>query len=371
MQAAGRAYSNDDIRYMQRALDLADRAKGHTFPNPAVGAVIVRDGTVVGEGMTDRCGGPHAERRALKRAGRRARGATMYVSLEPCCHYGRTPPCTDAIIAAGIKRVLAAAKDPSPPMSGKGLRALRRAGIDTGCGLLRTRAEQLNEDFFWWARHAKPWVSLKLAMTLDGRIADSRGASKWITGTQSRAFVHDLRRRHGAVVVGRGTLVADNPSLTVRHVRGVSPVRVAFVRSGRVPASSAFARTASEVRSIVVCGGNGPPRKYVRRSGVEVWNTGCTDTGTMARAFLRMAAEEEEMRSVLLEGGQRLASAFLGEGLVNRVYLFYGNKLLGDGLDGLRLSPGMPLDRCVSLSNTQVERFGADVMVTGLVRWPS
>ncbi len=247
---------------------------------------------------------------------------------------------------------------------------LRRAGIDTTVGLLRDRAEQLNEDFFWWVRHAKPWVSLKLAMTLDGRIADSRGTSKWITGKQSRSFVHELRRRHAVVAVGRGTLVADDPSLTVRHVRGVSPVRVAFVRSGRVPATSAFTRTAAQVRSIVVCGGKGSPRKYVRRSGVEVWNTGCRETGAMARAFLRMAAEEQ-MQSVLIEGGQRLASAFLGEGLVNRMYLFYGNRLLGDGLDGLRLSPGLPLDRCISLSDTQVERFGGDVMVTGLVRWPS
>ncbi|MBD3239333.1 MAG: bifunctional diaminohydroxyphosphoribosylaminopyrimidine deaminase/5-amino-6-(5-phosphoribosylamino)uracil reductase RibD, partial [Chitinivibrionales bacterium] len=288
---------------MQRALELAGRAKGRTFPNPAVGAVIVNAGNVVGEGMTDRCGGPHAEPRALKRAGHDARGATMYVTLEPCCHYGRTPPCTDAIIAAGISRVVVAAQDPSPPMAGKGLRALRRAGIETTCGLLRDQARHLNEDFFWWVGQAKPWVSLKLAMTLDGRIADSRGMSKWITGKQSRAFVHDLRRRHAAIVVGRGTLLADDPSLTVRHVRGQSPIRMVFVRSGRVPASSAFVRTASQVRSIVVRGGSGSPRKYVRPNGLEVWDTGCMDTGCMAQAFLRMAAEEQ-IQSIMLEGGQ-------------------------------------------------------------------
>jgi diaminohydroxyphosphoribosylaminopyrimidine deaminase / 5-amino-6-(5-phosphoribosylamino)uracil reductase len=360
------AFTEQDRHYMALALSLAERAKGATAPNPAVGAVVVNDGKLVGQGMTAACGGPHAERRALAQARSAARGATMYVTLEPCCHFGRTSPCTDAIIEAGVVRVVASLRDPFPAVRGKGLARLRRAGISTGVGLLRAEAARLNEEFLWWSVHRAPWVSLKLAMTLDGRIADTRGTSRWITSKDSRVYVHRLRLRHMAIAVGRGTLVADNPSLTVRHVRGGSPVRFVFSTSGRVPTASTFVKTAREVRSIVVAGGD-KPLKRIRPSGVEVWWTGERKPADMLHRFLAMAYEDG-IQSVLFEGGQGLAASLLEEQLVNRLYLFYGNKILGSGLDGIRLRSARALGEAITLDRCECHRFGNDMMTTGLVR---
>ena len=192
-------FSESDRTFMARAIEIAWNAKGKTFPNPAVGAVVVSENTTVGMSATQPCGGPHAERVALARAGGRARGATLYVTLEPCCHQGKTPPCTDAVIAAGIRRVVAAVVDPNPLVNKKGLARLRSAGIQVATGLLREEAALVNEDFFWAITKHQAWITLKLACTLDGRIADEQGESKWITGTQARRFAHELRRRHAAI----------------------------------------------------------------------------------------------------------------------------------------------------------------------------
>jgi diaminohydroxyphosphoribosylaminopyrimidine deaminase/5-amino-6-(5-phosphoribosylamino)uracil reductase len=357
------AWTADEARFMSLALSLANEAKGTTFPNPAVGAVIVKNGKVVGKGATSRCGGPHAERNALTEAGDRARGAALYVTLEPCCHFGKTAPCTDAIIRAGIRSVVASAKDPNPLVNGKGLRRLGKAGIDVRTGLFEREATRLNEDFFFWITRRRPWVSVKLAMTLDGKIADFSGDSTWITSVDSRGFVHDLRRKHAAVCVGRKTLEKDNPHLTVRHGKTGNPARIVFSGKASAPPNSYFVRDAGEAaRSIlVVRGGRGRSRRTLA-NGVEVWRTGREES---LREFLRIAYKEG-IPSVLVEGGGTLASAFLESGLANRLYVFYANKILGGGTAGIAFARPLSLFECVKIDQMEVVRFANDIMITGI-----
>jgi diaminohydroxyphosphoribosylaminopyrimidine deaminase/5-amino-6-(5-phosphoribosylamino)uracil reductase len=356
-----------DHDFLAQALELAWAAKGKTFPNPAVGALVVARGRIVGTGATERCGGPHAEKVAIENAGKRACGATLYVTLEPCCHSGRTPPCTDAIIAAGIRRVVAAAADPNPLVKGRGFAALRAAGITVDTGLLRDEAAAVNEDFFWAIEKKRAWITVKLACTLDGRIADRRGASQWITGGEARGFGHELRRIHAAVAVGRGTLERDDPRLTVRHVRGCSPARIVFTSNEKIRGRTFFRRHAKEARSIVVVSGRGQ-RRITRdsRTGIEYWFTGKKDRSAHLLAFTRMAFEND-ITSVLVEGGQKLASSFLESGLVNRVYLLYGNKLLGRGKEAVLFDRGLPLAGALTLRKRQLLLFGDTVGITGIL----
>jgi diaminohydroxyphosphoribosylaminopyrimidine deaminase/5-amino-6-(5-phosphoribosylamino)uracil reductase len=258
-------------------------------------------------------------------------------------------------------------RDPNPLVAGRGLRALRRAGIDTHCGLMSREAAELNEDFFWWVRHGTPWVAVKLAMTLDGRIADVGGRSRWITSATSRAFVHRLRSRCDAVAVGMNTVRADNPRLTVRHVRGRSPARFVFATRGRVPARASVVAGAKRHRTVIVRAG-GTRGVQRRRDGVEVWSTGVTERRGSVRAFLRMAGKQG-ITSLLVEGGQELAASFLAGRLVNRVYLFYGNRIFGKGLAGIAFGRGMRADRAITLREERWRAFGGDAMVTGIPQW--
>jgi len=363
-----RSFTSADRRFMRRALALARAVKGGTFPNPAVGAVIVRNGRVVGSGRTAPCGGPHAERQALQSAGRRAKGATLYVTLEPCCHHGRTPPCTCAIIEAGVTRVVFAVRDANPLVAGKGCRQLRRRGIAVESGLLEREAAQLNEDHQWAIRRHRAWVTVKLAMTLDGRIADRAGRSRWITGAQSRRFAHELRRRHAGIAVGRATVLRDDPLLTVRHISGPSPVRFVFSSTAGLPPASRLARTAGRVRADVVVAGGAKPDTNGRDGQVEIWHTGTNNPARHLDRFLRMAYQSG-LTGVLIEGGQKLASAFMKHRLANRVCLFYGNKLLGDGKAGMLFDSVPGIGRAVRLTDISWKRYGEDLCVTGIPRW--
>ncbi|MBN2188930.1 MAG: bifunctional diaminohydroxyphosphoribosylaminopyrimidine deaminase/5-amino-6-(5-phosphoribosylamino)uracil reductase RibD [Chitinispirillaceae bacterium] len=355
-----------DRDFMAQAVELAWAVKGKTFPNPAVGAVVVSRGRIAGEGATRAAGGPHAERVALKKAGERAAGATLYVTLEPCCHFGHTPPCTEAIITAKIRRVVAASADPNPLVSGKGFAKLRAAGITVEIGLLRDEAAAVNEDFFHAIIKKRAWITLKLACTLDGRIADGQGVSRWITGKEAREFGHELRRTHAAVAVGRATLERDDPRLTVRHMKGYSPARIVFTADPKIPRKSFFYRHANEARSIVVVSGRGA-RRIVRdsRSGLEFWFTGEKNPHAHLLAFASMAFKND-ITSVLVEGGRKLASSFLESGLVKRVYLFYGNKILGRGKEGILFTKGLPLSRCLRLKKREVLLFGDTFGITGI-----
>jgi diaminohydroxyphosphoribosylaminopyrimidine deaminase/5-amino-6-(5-phosphoribosylamino)uracil reductase len=367
--------SANDIHFMSIALQLADNAKGSTFPNPSVGAVIAKNGHVVATGTTSGYGGPHAEINALKKAGAGSKDATMYVTLEPCCHVGRTGPCTDAIILSGIKRMHVSIADPNPLVRGKGIRLLRKNGIEVAVGLLQKDAARINEDFFFWITRKRPWVSVKLAMTLDGRIADVKGSSKWITSVEARRYAHDIRRRHAAVAVGAVTLAKDDPKLTVRFGKQGNPVRFVFSSKESVPSASYFAASvdparhpgAKGLRSVLVVPG-GLRSKSKRTNGIEVWRTGEIDRHTSTKVFLSMA-QEEEICSVLVEGGRKLVSCFLETRLVNRLYLFYGNKIIGNGIAGMEFTRGLPISRPAILDEMELRRFGDDLMISGILNW--
>jgi diaminohydroxyphosphoribosylaminopyrimidine deaminase / 5-amino-6-(5-phosphoribosylamino)uracil reductase len=360
---------------MSLAMQLAENAKGSTFPNPAVGAVIVKNGRVIGKGATSFCGGPHAEINALSDLNGAAQGAALYVTLEPCCHYGRTSPCTSAIISAGIQEVYVSLKDPNPLVNGKGNRVLRQSGVRVSIGLLSKEAHRVNEDFFHWIVKKRPWVSVKLAMTLDGRIADFRGDSQWITSPDSRQFDHCLRARHAGIAVGRTTLEKDNPKLTVRFIRGKNPVRFVFSSKEKLPTESYFVKYArpsrrrsdSGIRSVLVVSG-GARSKQTRPDGVEVWHTGTTNKNKSLYRFLDMACKDG-CSSILVEGGSSLASGFIENRLVNRLYLFYGNRIFGDGISGIRFSRGLGVRHCICLDEQEVLRFGPDVLISGIPRW--
>ncbi|HEX2958513.1 MAG TPA: bifunctional diaminohydroxyphosphoribosylaminopyrimidine deaminase/5-amino-6-(5-phosphoribosylamino)uracil reductase RibD [Chitinispirillaceae bacterium] len=351
--------------FMQTALSLAEAVKGTTFPNPAVGAVIVDGDIIVGQGATNPWGGLHAEKAAIALAAEKTRGATLYVTLEPCCHHGKkTPPCTDAIIAAGIAEVYVAIEDPNPMVAGKGIEQLRNAGIKVYLGLMRDEATLLNEDFIKSIISRKAWVTLKLAQTLDGRISDTDGDSRWITGVDSREFVHELRRRHAAVAVGIGTLRADNPQLNVRHKAGYNPARIIFALDENIPQSTNFVQNATETRSIVVVRNGQAGEIKKSDNGIEYWYTGDQCYLNALQVFLEMAYNQHVV-SVFIEGGQRVASEFLNAGLVDRVYLFYGNRVLGGGRDGLRFDTPLSMKNGIFLNEIQFKTFKEDFLVTG------
>ena len=321
--------------YMLRALRLAERGRGRTSPNPIVGAVLVRRGRVVGEGWHRRLGAPHAEHEALARAGSRARGATLYVTLEPCAHEGRTPPCVDALIRAGVRRCVVALRDPHRIVNGRGLRALRRAGIEVRTGLCAERARQIVRGYWLAHTRARPQVTWKVAATLDGRIADRRGASRWITGSEAREEGHRLRALADAVMVGSRTALRDDPRLTARGMGAVrQPLRVVCDTGLRLPLTLRMFEGGLARGTVVACGRGAPRRRReaLEERGVRVWPLPVGRGGVSPPALAARLAREG-CHEVLLEGGAMLGTAWLNAGLVDRIALFVAPKLLGaDGL---------------------------------------
>jgi diaminohydroxyphosphoribosylaminopyrimidine deaminase/5-amino-6-(5-phosphoribosylamino)uracil reductase len=337
MSIASKRADDRDVAHMRRALTLAKKGWGQTAPNPMVGAVVVKDDVVVGEGYHARYGEPHAEVDALKAAGDRARGATVYVSLEPCNHFGKTPPCVDALMAAGVKRVVAATRDPSPTAAG-GAERLRASGIDVTFDVEGGAARELNAPFFNAITSDRPWVTLKLALSIDGAIADAGRGQAWLTSKKSRREVHRLRAGSDAVAVGLGTVRADNPELTVRDVPPprVMPARVVFTRRGQLPLPSALARSATDVPTIVVAESVdlGHARKLMAL-GVEI--IAATSIDEALRAL-----RQKGIRSLLVEGGAGITGALLGANLVDRLIIFQAPILLGHGaLAGFESAPTM------------------------------
>lgn len=315
-----------DAAFMRHALALAERGWGQTSPNPMVGAVIVRDGEIVGEGWHARFGGAHAEVTALARAGERARGATVYVTLEPCSHHGKTPPCADALVAAGVRRVVAAVPDPHPVAAGGGAR-LAAAGITVVTGVEETAARELNAPFFHAFGSDRPWVTLKLALSLDGAIADHHQSCTWLTNARSRAFVHHIRAGHDAVAVGIGTVLADDPRLTVRAAPAprIPPRRVVFDRQARLPVTSTLVRSVDAAPVVVVAERPDPARsRALEEAGVRILRA--SSPGEALRAL-----RGEGVQSLLVEGGTGIAGAFIGATLVDRLIIFQAPVLLGAG----------------------------------------
>lgn len=323
-----------DRRWMEQALALASLGEGTTRPNPLVGCVVVNDGTLIGTGFHRAAGEPHAESQALAEAGTRARGATLYVNLEPCAHHGRTAPCTDAIVRAGISRVVVGADDPNPLVNGRGFAALRRAGISVSQGVLEPEARALNAPFLSTHRRGRPFVTLKAAQSLDGRIAAAGGSSTWVTGEASRRYAHRLRFRHDAILVGAGTVRRDDPRLTVR-IPGVAAARGRVVLAPRLqldPAAKIFASdevmtTRTRVYVADDCAAPDLARFRDVADIVKVFNGACGLDLAAVLADLRGAG----VQSLLVEGGGKTSGAFLRAGLVDEIVLFVAARLIGAG----------------------------------------
>jgi diaminohydroxyphosphoribosylaminopyrimidine deaminase / 5-amino-6-(5-phosphoribosylamino)uracil reductase len=320
----------NDEHFMRRALTLARRGLGKTSPNPCVGAVLVRNGRIIGEGWHKRAGGPHAEVFALR--GMNARGATLYVTLEPCSTWGRTPPCTDAIVPAGIKRVVVAALDPNPKHNGRGLRVLKRAGIGVEAGLLADEANELNAAFNKWITTGLPLVTAKAAISLDGKMASRTGDSKWITDETARRKAHQMRARADAVMVGVNTVIRDNPRLTLRHgVRGRQPRRVVVDSRGRSPRRSHLFRDAYRHRTIVFTTHASSPawRRSLALLGITVVVVPAKGRHVNLRTML-CELGRMEVTSVMVEGGAELHRALFAERLVDRVAYFVAPIVIGN-----------------------------------------
>ncbi len=340
--------------WMRRALALAERGWGQTAPNPMVGAVVVRDGVIVGKGFHAKYGEVHAEVAALADAGDRARGADLFVTLEPCNHHGKTPPCVDALIAAGVNRVVAAVRDPGKESSG-GAERLRAAGIAVEFGLEEAAARELNAPFFFNATGAmRPWVTLKLAVSLDGAIAGAPGSPRWLTGELARKFVHRLRANSDAIAVGIGTALADNPQLTVRQGKRprVAPLRVVFDRSGRLPLGSRLVKTAKRIPTLVMTDqADAAGVRALEAKGVSVESA--PDILPKLEVLHRRG-----VRSLLVEGGSILASALLGAKAVDRLVIFQAPVILGAGA----LPAFSGVGGFERLTVIERREFGADLM---------
>lgn len=353
----------EDERFMGLALEVARNSLGRTGSNPAVGTVIVRDHQVIARGWTQPPGQDHAEPHALRQlAPDEARGATLYVTLEPCCHHGRTPPCTDAILKAGIARVVVGTVDPFPLVSGRGIRQLREAGVDVDVGLLEAQCKHMNLGFLRVVAGGLPEVTLKAAISLDGRIASESGQSKWITGPEARAAAHQLRSEHDAVVVGIGTVLADDPELTVRlGEREGNPLRVVLDSTGRVPPASKVLGPGALVFCQVdhVAGARARLPAGTEIAGVE---PGATGASVSPRMVLQELASRGARR-VLVEGGGKVHRAFLAAGTVDTLELFTAGKVLAGG-PGFVAGPGFALPSAPGFVLRDSRRVGADLWTT-------
>ena len=359
------AYIMNDAEYMRLALSLAERGVGWTSPNPMVGAVVVKNGQIIGQGWHARCGDLHAERSALKNCAESPAGATVYVTLEPCCHHGRQPPCTDALIQAGITRVVVGSDDPNPMVAGKGLNILREHGIEVETGVCREECDALNRVFFHYIQTKRPYVVMKYAMTMDGKIATRTGASQWITGSAARERVHRDRHRYTAIMAGVGTVLADAPLLTCRVEGGKNPVRILCDTRLRTPLDSRIVRTARDVPTILAtaCGEEGHRAPY-KAAGCRVW-TLPEEGGHVALAPLMERLGAEGIDSVLLEGGGTLNWAALEAGLVQRVQAYIAPKLFG-GASARSPVGGLGVETpagAIRLKNSVITRIGDDFLI--------
>ena len=372
VRLVGRAGEKDrltDEKYMRMALDLAIKGRGWVSPNPVVGAVIVRDdGAVIGEGYHERYGDLHAERNALKNCMEPPAGATMYVTLEPCCHHGRQPPCTDAILEAGIRRVVVGSSDPNPLVAGKGIRILRDHGVEVTQGVLKNECDSINEIFFHYIQTGTPYVVMKYAMTLDGKIAAYTGKSRWITGEEAREHVHAMRGNLFGIMAGVGTVLADDPLLTCRLPGARNPVRIICDTNLRTPMTSKIAATAAEVPTIIATASQDQEAiRGFEEKGCRIMQVSKTESGSIDLRELMKKLGSEKIDSILLEGGGTLNWSALESGIVNRVMAYVSPKLFG-GQDAKTPVEGQGVTAPpfgFHLKNTSVTRLGEDFLIEG------
>ncbi|OPX84202.1 MAG: Riboflavin biosynthesis protein RibD [Pelotomaculum sp. PtaB.Bin104] len=362
-----------DRHYMKIALELAARARGRTSPNPMVGAVVVKDGRIVGQGYHLRAGTPHAEVLALEEAGRDAAGSTLYVTLEPCCHKGRTGPCTEAVIAAGLTKVVIAMADPNPLVAGGGIKRLREAGLEVIQGVMGEEALELNEVFIKFITARRPYVVAKAAMSLDGKIATRNGHSKWITGPEARACGHRLRDWYDAILVGIGTVLADDPSLTTRLPDGTGhdPVRVILDSQARTPLSANVLNQRSPAPTLIATTAGAPPERLeaLRQTGAEVLVI--NEGPRVNLTELTRVLGQREITSILIEGGAEVHGCALAEKIVDKAVWFIAPKIIGG-----REAPGpvggrgpSDLSGAADLERVKVSRVGPDLCVEGYIKY--
>ena len=361
--------------YMRRALELARTGEGHTSPNPMVGCVVVKDGRIISEGYHEKYGEFHAERNALTRCTEDTAGADLYVTLEPCCHQGKTPPCTDIIIEKKIARVFVGSMDSNPLVAGKGVQILRDHGIYVETGILDAECRKLNEVFYHYIATKTPFVVMKYAMTLDGKIACATGDSKWVTGEIARTQVHRMRGRYRGIMVGIGTVLADDPMLNCRVEGGVDPVRIICDSNLRIPTESQIVKTASDIETIVACSQEAleseRKQEKIRRlkeAGIQIIGTEGAHGVNLVELMKKLGGQNID--SILLEGGGTLNASALEDGIVNKVYAYIAGKLIG-GMDARSPVEGMGIDRmadAITLQNVEIEKLGDDFCIVGYVK---
>lgn len=360
----------NDEYYMRLALQLAEKARGQTGINPIVGCVLVKDGRIVGLGSHLQRGSHHAEVHALQMAGKEAEGSTAYVTLEPCSHFGRTPPCADRLIAEKVARVVVACADPNPQVAGTGIDKLRRHGIRVDVGVLEREARDLNEMFNKFIVSKLPFVTLKSATTLDGKIASKTGDSKWISGESSRAYVHMLRHRHQAIMVGVDTVIADDPLLTARlETPALQPVRLVVDSRLRIPLDARVVQDTA-AKTVVLTTNQASIEQMLRLNALGVEVVKCGDGPQVDLRKALAVLTEREIGSVLLEGGGKLNGAMLAAGLVDKIVLFLAPKIVGgtDAPGAFAMAGFEKMSEAIALERVSVERFGDDCCITGYPR---
>ena len=368
-------FMQEKEEYMRRALELARKGEGHTSPNPMVGCVVVKDGRIISEGYHEKYGEFHAERNALTRCTEDTAGADLYVTLEPCCHQGKTPPCTDIIIEKKIARVFVGSMDSNPLVAGKGVQILREHGIYVETGILEEECLKLNEVFYHYITTKTPFVVMKYAMTLDGKIACATGDSKWVTGEIARTQVHRMRGRYRGIMVGIGTVLADDPMLNCRVEGGVDPVRIICDSNLHIPLESQIVKTTSEIETIVACSQESleAERKQekirkLKDAGIQLIGTEGAHGVNLVELMKKLG--EQNIDSILLEGGGTLNASALEDGIVNKVYAYIAGKLIG-GMDARSPVEGMGIDRmadAITLKDMEIERLGDDFCIVGYVK---
>ncbi len=355
-----------DELYMQRAIDLALKGTGFVNPNPLVGAVIVKDGRIIGEGFHERYGEPHAERNALAHCTEDPKGAVMYVTLEPCCHHGKNPPCTDAVIDAGIAKVFVGSNDPNPLVAGNGIAKLRAAGIDVVTEFCKEACDAINRIFFHYITTKTPYCIMKTAMTADGKTATWTGLSKWISNEESRRHVHEIRKRAAGIMVGIGTVLADDPMLNCRLEEPSHPVRIVCDTDLRIPLDCQLVRTAKEIPTYVAASRIDPVKyRALQTAGVHVLVIPVSNDGHVDLRALMMKLGEIGIDSILIEGGAALHEAALRSGIVQHVQVYVAPKIFG-GVSAKTAVGGIGVsspDEAYRLSRPEIRRFGDDVLL--------
>ncbi len=353
-----------DVDYLTQTIRLARRGIGCVSPNPLVGALVVNAGKIVGRGFHRAFGEAHAEVVALRDAGDKARGATLYVNLEPCCHYGKTPPCTDAIIQSGIRRVVVGIVDPNPIVNHRGIDILQQHGIRVDTGIAEESSRRLNRAFIKFIVSGMPYITLKIAQSMDGRIATANGHSRWITSEPSRTFVHRMRRENDAVIIGVGTVNADDPQLSVRHVKGRTPFRIVLDSALSIPIHCQLLKDAYREKTVIAtCAKDVRKIDIIEQGGARVWQfDGSSDNHVPLPDLLhRMAGEG--MSSAMVEGGKQVFTSFICSGLADRFVAIMAPKLLGAGIEAIGDLGIKAVEKNIPLHNVKVRKSGPDIII--------